>query len=1284
MSQAAVTPRVTVRDVLADREFRAMYAAQALSVVGDQLARIAVAVLVFNRSHSALLTAVSFAVSYLPWVVGGPLLAGYADRLPRRTVMIASDLIRVVLVLAIAVPGMPTAMLFVLVALVALTEPPFLAARAALLPDVIGEGDRYVVASTLSNTTNNVGVVAGFAVGGAVVAAIGARTGIIIDSLTFALSAWLIAHNVQKRPAADAGRRDVIGELRQGAAIVFDDAYLRWLVVVSWLIVGADISVEAVAVPYAAHHGGGATTAGLLMSALPLGMVIGTIVVVRWRSPAAQERLMLPMSLAAPAVLALTAFDPAPAVAAVIWFVAGALSAMQVIANRVFVVGVARQVRGRAFGIAAAGIATAQGVGALLTGALAQHVGSAIAIADVALPVFAAVAVISVRTFSGGLDVRGGEPAPAQPFDLADEPTAAMTYPDEFANVAFSGEFADAELGADELTGEPPARVRPEPRIWAFTTALSLGVLLGFAAVRGMDALVEIDLPAWWFFALFVIAIAAPLHFVFRRQPWSVHLEAVPLVLGLFFLPPSTLLTVVVLATAFTHGVIRRQPVIRLAFNIAAAALSTLSAVAVFHALAPVGSDVHLAAWPAAFAAVAVNEVVSFFLVLAVVALNERSWSWRQNLPGVAFASGVGQVNTFLALSTAAALRYDSATAWAITVFVVLSVAAVRTYHRLADRHAALDKLYAVARELGPIAAEPADMAPALIQLRRIVRAESLELVMVADDPSFATFISVLDDADGERFDISERELDEETRELLGSVTGMRREVIRRLNPVAQHRARRSDDRMAVPALGNERAVAVLSAHQRIGNIGAFGQADFRLPQAAPEQLAAALEKGRLVESLRRAATRDSLTNLANLDSLRSFLATMLDGAAGGVLLLLDIDRFHEINDTLGHDAGDAILVEVSRRLESAPTHGALAARVGGDQFALAIPGQAGGEVARLAALAVKSRVDGPIRFDAVSADLRITVGMARAPENGNDPATLLRRAEMAMTAAKGSSSGIGEWEPSYERDGSRRLQLLAGLRQALADNQLWVEFQPKVLLATGDPIGFEALVRWRHPELGLVSPAEFVPLAEASGLVGALTSTVLRRSLDACRTWHDMGRPLGVAVNISARSLDDPVLVGQVAAMLTASGVEPRWLTLEITESSVMENAARSIDVLLQLRSLGVRLSIDDFGTGYSSLHQLRGLPVHEVKIDKAFVDEVDGDGADRAVVRAIVELAESLGLTTVAEGVEHAAQAYALDGLGVGQVQGYFYGRPMSEAAATEWLLPRSVPLADQSPET
>ncbi|MDQ1696389.1 MAG: hypothetical protein QOJ03_1742 [Frankiaceae bacterium] len=1243
MSEAAATRRVTFGDVLANREFRAMYAAQALSVMGDQLARIAVAILVFSRTNSALLTGISYAISYLPWVVGGPVLAGYADRLPRRSVMIFCDVVRAVIVLGVAIPHMPLAGLLVLVGLVSLAEPPFAAARSSLLPDVVGEGDNYAQASTLANTTNNFGVVVGFALGGAIVAAIGARPAILLDSATFALSALLISRRVLPRPAADAGPRAIVSELRQGAEIVFKDTYLRWLVLVSWLIVGAAITTESAAVPYADAHGGGAVTAGLLTAALPLGLVVGSLVLARVFSPARAQEFMPSMAMATPVVIALTAFDPPTVVAGALWFVAGALSSVQVVANRVFVASVPREVRGRAFGIAAAGIATAQGLGALLSGALAQHLSPAIGIADVALPCFAIICVLSVRTFASSA-------VPSAPRHV-ERPVQDK----------------------DEMQPQT-RRARPTLRVWMLNAALATVALLSVPLLIHHQPTVQIRLAAWWLCLLFVIAIAFPLHFVFRRQPWSVHLEAVPLVLGLFFLDPLTLVVTRVVAMAFAHAVIRRQPLIRLAFNIAAPAAYTVTTIAVFRALAPHGDGVHAATWPAAFVAVCADEMASALLVILVVYLSDRIWTLRQSAPAIASSLGVALINTFLALTTASALTYDVMTAWAITVFVVLSVAAVRTYHRLADRHAALDKLYAVARELGPIAADPGDLAPALTQLRRIMRAETLELAMVGDDPDFATVITVYEGEQGEGMEVTEREFDEASRRVLVSASGLRvASAGRRL--LGQRSTRRTEDRIAVPVGGSERAVALLTAHNRTGNVGAFDYSDVRLLEAAADQLSAALEKGRLVESLRRAATRDSLTNLANLDSLRTFLATMLDGSTGGVLLLLDIDRFHEINDTLGHDAGDAILVEVARRLESAPTHGALVARVGGDQFALAIPGQAGGEVARLAALAVKSRVDGPLRFEAISADLRITIGMSRSPEHGSDPATLLRRAEMAMTAAKGSSSGIGEWEPGYERDGSRRLQVLAGLRQALANNELRVEFQPKIRLGSGEVSGFEALVRWRHPELGAVSPVEFVPLAEASGLISALTSNVLRLSLDATRRWHDAGRMVGVAVNISARSLDDPVLVGQVAAMLTASGVEPRWLTLEITESSVMENPARSIDVLLQLRSLGLRLSIDDFGTGYSSLHQLRGLPVHEVKIDKAFVDHVDGDGADRAVVRAIVELCDSLGLTTVAEGVEQASQAYALESLGVGQVQGYFYGRPMNEASATEWLIPRTV---------
>jgi len=1240
--------RVTFGDVLANPEFRAMYLAQALSVVGDQFARIAVAVLVFNRSHSAFLTAVSFGISYLPWVVGGPLLSGYADRLRRRNVMIFCDVVRAALVPVLAIPGTPIAVLLVLVALIALMESPFSASRASMLPDIIGEGEKYAIASTLSNTTNILGGVLGFALGGVITKAIGARPTILLDCLSFAVSAVILIGFVRSRPGASHAPRDIRDDLAQGIKAIFGDAYLRWLVLVSWLTVGASIATESIAIPYAVSHGGGPVSAGLLTAALPVGSVIGSLIVGRGIHPERAPRFILPMALTMPLVLALTAFNPPNVVAGLLWAVAGVLSSMQLIANRVFVTAVPREVRGRAFGIAAAGIATAQGVGAVICGAVAQHMTPAIGVVDVALPVFAAVCVITMTTFPSGVGASasrvGATPTTNDIEGVQDDNKEPMTSP------------------------QAPVR-RPEPRIWALSAVLALvaGLAMSVLGNRPVD---PIGLPWWWLFLLFVIAIAAPMQFIFRRQTWSLQLETVPLVLGFFFFGPLTLIGARVAAGAIAMGVVRRQPLIRLTFNLAMFAVSTICGLTVFRAAVGSTHGLHAGAWPAAFLAVVTDDLASATLVVVVASAANRAFNLREAIRPLALPVGVSVVNTFLSLVTASALSYDVNTAWAITVFVVLSITAFRMYHRLADRHAALDKLYAVARELGPIAAEPADLAPALTQLRRIIRAESLELAMLGDDPEFATVITVFEQNDGEGIEVTERELDAISRSVLSTSTTS---VLRPARRLVTQRSRRADDRMAVPVGAQDRPLALLTAHNRAGEVGNFDQSDFRLLEAAADQLSAALEKGRLVESLRRAATRDSLTNLANLDSLRAFLATMLDGSTGGVLLLLDIDRFHEINDTLGHDAGDAILIEVAHRLESAPTHGALVARVGGDQFALAIPGQAGGEVARLAALAVKSRVDGPIRFESVSADLRITIGMSRSPDHGNDAATLLRRAEMAMTDAKGSSSGIAEWEPALERDGSRRLNILAGLRQGLANNELRVEFQPKIKLGSGDVAGFEALVRWRHPELGAVSPVEFVPLAEASGLISALTSNVLRLSLDALRRWHDAGRFIGVAVNISARSLDDPVLVGQVAAMLTASGVEPRWLTLEITESSVMENPARSLDVLLQLRSLGVRLSIDDFGTGYSSLHQLRGLPVHEVKIDKAFVDHVDGDGADRAVVRAVVELCESLGLTTVAEGVEQASQAYALESLGVTQVQGYFYGRPMTEAAATDWLLPR-----------
>ena len=1261
MSEAAVTRRVTFGDVLANPEFRAMYAAQALSIAGDQLARIAVALLIFSRSGSPLLTALAYGVTYLPWLVGGPWLSVYADRLSRRHVMVGCDLVRAATVLLIAIPGIPLALALLVVCLVSLLEPPFSAARGALLADIAPTSNHYAAASALGATVNQLGQVIGFGIGGAVVAAISSRGAIVVDSATFVASAALLLRFVAPRPTTNPDKPDLALTRREALEFITGNDRVRHAVLLAYAVVAASIAPECMAVPYAAAHGGGAIAAGMLTAAIPLGTMLGAVFVGRVLGQHRAERWVRPLAVATAASLALTATNPPMPLVMLIWVVGGACSAMIITSSALVARLTPAGMRGRVFGIIGSGLAAVQGLAALLVGWIAEYTNPAIAIADIALPMLGLIVILVARA-AGDLRSPAFEPIP---------PEGAVQ------NVPLA-ESVDQSTDEDRMLATAAAR-RSHSAVWGLTLMLAGIAVACLPALLHNKPVVDIGLPTWWLVLLFVISIAFPLHFTFRRQPWAVHLEAVPIVLGLFFLTPVAFLVARLAATVIAMA-IKPYPVMRLAFNLAMRAVVTWAAIGVFRLLTVSQHGVHVRNWPAAFAAIFVDEFVSALLLVLVVYLNNREWTFRQSARPVALSLGVAVINTFLALCTAGALSYDLASAWAISVFVVLSVAAVRTYHRLADRHAALDKLYAVARELGPIAADPGDLAPALTQLRRIIKAETLELAMLGDDRDFATHITVFEREAGEGLEVAERELDDTSRELLGMSGRSGGRTSRPASLLARRRMRRSTTHIAVPVTTSDRPLAVLSARDRSGSDSSFDQADMRLLEAAADQLSAALEKGRLVESLRRAATRDSLTNLANLDSLREFLATMLDGTTGGVLLLLDIDRFHEVNDTLGHDAGDAILREVATRLEGAPTHGALVARVGGDQFALAIPGQAGSEVARLAALAVKSRVDGPLRFEHVSADLRITIGMARSPEHGSDPATLLRRAEMAMGAAKGTPSGIGEWEPGYEQDGSRRLQVLAGLRQALTNGELRVEFQPKLVLGTGAVTGFEALVRWRNEELGPVSPAEFVPLAEASGLISALTTNVLRLSLEAVRRWHDAGLPVGVAVNISARSLDDPVLVGQVAAMLTASGLEPRWLTLEITESSVMENQARSLDVLHQLRSLGVRLSIDDFGTGYSSLYQLRGLPVHEVKIDKAFTDHVDGDGADRAVVRAIVELCDSLGLATVAEGVEQASQAYALEALGVTQVQGYFYGRPMAESDAKEWLLPRALAYSDE----
>jgi diguanylate cyclase (GGDEF)-like protein len=1264
------TTRVSFTQVLGNREFRALFVAGVLSMLGDNLARIAIALLIYDQTHSAFLTALSFGLSLLAFLVGGPVLSTFADRWPRRSVMINCDIYRMLIVAVVVIPGLPVALLLLLMGVVALLEPPFRSARTAMWPQVVGEGAPYAAAINVWVMAQSLCILAGYAVGGAAVQLFGARPTILFDATTFAVSAVMTRLRVRDRKAPQIAATSFKQSLFEGGRFVFGKPWLLWLVGSSSLVMATLISAEAMAIPLATSAHSSKVLAGLLTAGPVTGsffgiLFIGRLLPIRWA-----ERLMLPLAVLTPSVLLLSAFNPPVIVELCLFVVAGVGASMSATANRVFMVGMPDAMRGRAVGLANALVSGLQGLATILVGVVADRANASSAVAVVALATLLMLIALSFWTLARRPGSRAAE-AKNPPGVTDENPPNGLRTETTVPTSPGEGEQRARNANDEEPTVRAEGRSSMQ-RVWLFLLALTaafvLALPLGGLHLLQEPAFVVTELPAWWIFALFLIALGLPLQFYARRSSTGVFIEAVPLVLGLFFLSPLTLIVCRVVATTILF-VARRVGFTKTCFNLVSFALTSLITISIFRAFAPGAAGVHPSAWLASFASVMVDGLVSALLVAMVVEIAQGG-GWARLLSAATVIELLaGTTITLLSLTITAALKYDSATAYTSTVFMVLVIGGVRTYHRLAERHAALDRLYSLARELGPLSADPADAGPALEQLRSLLHAESLELSLHSEDGTEVTVLTAEDRGQGTELRIAQMVVEAgEAADFPGvSPEGL-------LGRLRELQARHSrSDRIAAPLVfGDRTRGSIVARHAEVVTAG-FESGDRRLLEAAASQLAAAFERGRLVSSLRWAATKDSLTGLANLDSLRTFITSTLEAGPGGVLLLLDIDRFSEINDTLGHDAGDTVLAEVGRRLESSPTAGALIGRLGSDQFAMIIPGAAGGEVARLAALAVKSRIDGSMRFANVSADIRVTIGIARAPDHGTDATTLLRRAEMAMTAAKGGSTGIGEWEPSFEQDGSRRLQLLAGLRQALADGSLEVHYQPKLRLGSGEVSGFEALVRWRHPELGPISPAEFVPLTEASGLISALTSHVLRTALSTCKSWHDIGKPVGMAVNISARSLDDPVLVGQVAAMLTASGLPPQWLTLEITESSVMENHSRAIEILRQLRMLGVRLSIDDFGTGYSSLHQLRGLPVHEVKIDRSFVESVDDGGVDRAVVRAIVDLCDSLGLTTVAEGVEKASQAVALESLGVPIVQGFFYGRPMDETAATEWLTVR-----------
>jgi diguanylate cyclase (GGDEF)-like protein len=419
-------------------------------------------------------------------------------------------------------------------------------------------------------------------------------------------------------------------------------------------------------------------------------------------------------------------------------------------------------------------------------------------------------------------------------------------------------------------------------------------------------------------------------------------------------------------------------------------------------------------------------------------------------------------------------------------------------------------------------------------------------------------------------------------------------------------------------------------------------------------------------------ATHDALTGMANRILLYSSLETCIRNKHSEftVLLLLDLDHFKEINDTLGHQAGDTVLCEVSKRLGDITGTQGMIARLGGDEFAILMPHMTHRDQAMQLATQILVALRRPVELTGLRLEISGSIGISIYPQHGDTPSQLMRCADVAMYLAKNNSMGSAIYDAELDQHNPLRLAIMTGLGQAIEKDQFKLHFQPKVSVATGKVTGFEALLRWHHPEHGMITPNQFIPLAEMSDFITPLTLWVVERSLLQIKHWRANGFDVSIAVNFSARNFLDDSLPQKLAELLDRHEVPHELLEVEVTESAMMADPTRSLLIMRKIHEMGLRLAIDDFGTGHSSLAYLQRLPIQSLKIDLSFVRSMKVSKDNEVIVQSTIQLAHNLGLIVIAEGVEDESTLSTLRRFGCDEVQGYFISHPVDGDQATSWL--------------
>ena len=812
-------------------------------------------------------------------------------------------------------------------------------------------------------------------------------------------------------------------------------------------------------------------------------------------------------------------------------------------------------------------------------------------------------------------------------------------------------------------------------RVWAFIAFLGLAALAIYLLVlaHATAARQPVDVP-WPVLSLaFFLAELKVVDVHFRREKHSFSLSEFPAVLGLFLLSPHDYFLAMLIGSG-SALLFFRQPRLKLAFNLSSFAISAAATLTVFHLLASPSGAPDVGDWAAAFAATSMATVVSALTIATAISLSGGAPQFQKLPEMIQFGMLVAVANTSLALLAVSILWHDPLLLWLLVVPLGTVFLAYRAYVSEREKGERLEFLY----QSGRILQHSPELDSAIVALlehaRNMYRAERAEILLyprsadgdallttTAEDMPATTMIPIVIALD----DPIQRRVQTEAHAFF------------HIPSLLENGETRIRQAMIAPLRGEAGTIGSILIGNRLTQGTTFSEDDLRLLETLANQAAAALENGqleqslaelsRLKEELRHQAYHDPLTGLANRSLFTEQVNARLTQPGPGLLpvvLFIDLDDFKVVNDSLGHVAGDRLLVAVADRVRNCVRSGDVAARLGGDEFAILLDDVVDLNRTLSVCKRLLEALKVPVPIEGQELSITASIGIAAGRDDEDRADDLLRNADVAMYMAKAQGkSQYAIFEPTMHAAIIERHALSSELSRGVGRGELLVYYQPIITLETGRIHGVEALVRWRHPTRGIVGPDEFIPLAEESGTILAVGRWVLTEACREAATWRETwadAESLVLTINLSAAQLQQPDFVDELRGILAETGFPPDKLVLELTETAMFHDTQTTIARLQGLRQLGIRIAVDDFGTGYSSLGYLRRFQVDILKIARDFIGSADGGNEDWAFAHAIVALGRTLDLRIVAEGVEQTGQLQRLRKMGCEFGQGFLFARP------------------------